>query len=570
MKRWKLIFNLVIAGLAVISLMNPVQAADLHDTRSVQMDISNQTGEFGIDVSEHNGAVDWQSAYRAGVRFAFIRVGYRGWGTGEIMDDIKADINIRNAKAAGVKIGLYFYSKALNSNEAAEEANFVLEKMKGVSLDLPIMLDVEFDGINDRLQSAELSKQQMTENVLAFCGVMNNAGYNSGIYASKAFIQQHFNINDITANGINTVWLAHWNDTTDYSGKFDFWQYQIGEITGIKNKVDLDRWIVPGKTYHQGWKLENGRWWYRNLDGSYPASQWKEDKGQLYYFDEQGYMVTGWKKLSNQWYYFFQNGGAAGEGWQKIRDIWYYFLPNHSMATGWEMLNENYYYFQQSGQMMQDGWLLIGNKWYYFDDQGVMQSDIWTNGYYIKPNGEMAASEWVFKDNSWYYFDGNGHSVRGWQQIESKWYYFNSDGVMQYNCRIGNYYLLSDGEMAAGTWLLENKQWYYFNQDGIKATGWQQINGSWYWFDTNGIMASDSWISGQYYVDSSGKMLSDCWCNVDGKWYYLSTDGRYITGWLYYHNNWYYLLDNGEMATDMRVDQNRYYINDSGVYQPGQ
>ena len=82
-------------------------------------------------------------------------------------------------------------------------------------------------------------------------------------------------------------------------------------------------------------------------------------------------------------------------------------------------------------------------------------------------------------------------------------------------------------------------------------------------------MASNAWISGQYYVNSSGRMLTDSWCFDQGKWYYLSSDGRYQTGWLYYNNNWYYLLNNGEMAVDRRVDQDRYYVDNNGVYQPG-
>lgn len=569
MERWKLMFNFVISGLIAVSLVNPVMALDLHDAGIMRMDISSQTGESGIDVSEHNGVVDWQSVYQSGVRFAFIRVGYRGWGTGRILSDIKADINIKNAKAAGIKVGAYFYSKALNTIEAAEEGNFVLSKIKDMSLDLPVMLDVEFDGKNDRLQSADLSRQQMTDNVLAFCNVLNNAGYNSGIYASKDFIQQNFNIDEITGNGNNTVWLAHWNDTTDYSGSFDFWQYQIGKVSGVKNDTDMDRWLYPGRTYHQGWKQQDGKWWYRNLNGSYPVSQWKTDNGQSYYFDEQGYMVTGWQQMSNQWYYFFPNGNAAGEGWQLINGSWYYFLSDHRMAIGWQAVNGSYYYLQQSGQMMQDGWLRIDDKWYLFDARGVMQSDLWTNGYYIKPNGEMAASEWGHKDNHWYYFNSDGHVVSGWQQIKNDWYYFDTNGIMQSDCWIGSYYLLPDGRMALNTWDLFHDQWYYLDSNGSKAVGWRQIDGYWYWFDENGVMASNAWISGQYYVNSSGRMLTDSWCFDQGKWYYLSSDGRYQTGWLYYNNNWYYLLNNGEMAVDRRVDQDRYYVDNNGVYQPG-
>ena len=570
MKHWKLLFNVGMAGLMVMSAIEPVSALDSHGSDSaVRMDIANDAGEFGIDVSEHNSIVDWKSAYQSGVRFAFIRVGYRAWGTGKILSDIKAETNIKNAKAAGIKIGVYFYSKALNTSEAVEEANFVLGKIKGVSLDLPAILDVEYDGENDRLQSSDLSKQQITENVLAFCQVLNNAGLNSGVYASKDFIQQHFNIDEVTGSGNNILWLAHWNDTTDYSGGFDFWQYQVGSVGGVKGRTDLDRWIYPGQTYHQGWKIQNGRWWYRNLNGSYPVSQWKNENGQSYYFDEQGYMVTGWKMLSNQWYYFSANGNAVGPGWQKIDGSWYYFLSDYHMATGWEALNGSYYYLKQSGQMMQNGWLLIGNKWYLFDDQGVMLSDVWTNGYYIKPSGEMAAAEWVFKDNHWYYFNGDGHTVSGWQYINNHWYYFNSDGVMQSDCWIGNYYLFPEGRMAADTWYLFNNQWYYFDHNGNKVTGWQMINGCWYWFDANNVMASNAWINGKYYVDSSGKMLTDSWCLDQEKWYYLSSDGKYLTGWLYYNNNWYYLLNNGEMAVDMRVDQNRYYVDSNGIYQPG-
>ena len=144
-----------------------------------------------------------------------------------------------------------------------------------------------------------------------------------------------------------------------------------------------------------------------------------------------------------------------------------------------------------------------------------------------------------------------------------------ANGVMQSDCWIGNYYLFPEGRMAADTWYLFNNQWYYFDHNGNKVTGWQMINGCWYWFDANNVMASNAWINGKYYVDSSGKMLTDSWCLDQEKWYYLSSDGKYLTGWLYYNNNWYYLLNNGEMAVDMRVDQNRYYVDSNGIYQPG-
>ena len=176
-----------------------------------------------------------------------------------------------------------------------------------------------------------------------------------------------------------------------------------------------------------GWQKDSKGWWYRNNDGSYAASTWKQIDGKWYYFDLSGYITIGWKNLGGKWYYF-DNNGVMQSGWNKLSGKWYYFDGNGAMQTGWICYGGKWYHTDSNGAL-QTGWQQLQNKWYYFDGNGAMQTG------------------WISYGGKWYHTDSNGVMQTGWVQLQGKWYYFKSSGVMAANEWIGHYYLQADGSM---------------------------------------------------------------------------------------------------------------------------
>ena len=142
-----------------------------------------------------------------------------------------------------------------------------------------------------------------------------------------------------------------------------------------------------------GWVASNGRWWYRNADGSYPANCWQKIDGSWYHFDAQGWMQTGWLKDGGTWYYLSPSGAMA-TGWQKIDGSWYYFNASGAMQTGWINLGGTWYYLSSSGAMV-TGWQQIDGSWYYFDGSGAMYANRWCGDYYLGSSGAMLTNAWT-------------------------------------------------------------------------------------------------------------------------------------------------------------------------------
>lgn len=196
----------------------------------------------GIDVSYHNGKLDWGVIKNAGVDFAIIRAAYRGYGEkGTLVKDTEFANNILGAQAQGIPVGVYIYSQAITTAEAVQEANFILNIISGYSIDLPVVFDYEFAGVEDgRLDSAwssgKLNKSKMTDITLAFCDTVKNAGYDAMVYANKSFLNTNIDHTAIENAGYQ-VWLAHYTTNTNYTGEYKIWQYTSdGSIPGIANK----------------------------------------------------------------------------------------------------------------------------------------------------------------------------------------------------------------------------------------------------------------------------------------------------------------------------------------------
>ena len=202
----------------------------------------------GLDVSTYQNNIDWQKVKADGMDFAIIRSGYRSYGSeGKLNPDDYFVKNITNARAAGVMVGIYFFSQAVTELEAIAEAEYAVELLHeaGVyDLDLPIFMDYEFaGGTSGRLNKANLSKSAMTKNAVAFCERIKALGYEPGIYANLNFLNK--SIDGATLSQTYKIWAAQYNTACDYEHDYDWWQYaSSGTVNGISGRIDSNFWYV--------------------------------------------------------------------------------------------------------------------------------------------------------------------------------------------------------------------------------------------------------------------------------------------------------------------------------------
>ena len=192
------------------------------------------SGTMGIDVSKWNGTIDWNAVKNSGVSYVIIRVGYRGSSQGALIEDPKFKTNIKGATAAGIKVGVYFFTQAVDEVEAVQEASMVLDRISGYKISYPVFLDVEGSGgRGDAIDSAT-----RTAVCKAFCNTIKNAGYTPGIYANKTWLSSKM---DAGALSGYKIWLAQYAKTPTYTGRYDLWQYRSnGKVSGISGNVDLN------------------------------------------------------------------------------------------------------------------------------------------------------------------------------------------------------------------------------------------------------------------------------------------------------------------------------------------
>lgn len=258
-KSIKKIMSLLLAG---TMLVTPITASAftggsifpekdyVYRTYNHQDRFANMKIQHGIDVSYHNGNLDWSVIKNAGVEFAILRAAYRGYGDeGTLLKDSKFAEYIRGAQSYGIPVGAYIYSQAITTKEAVQEANYILNIVKNYSLDLPIVFDYEFSPsskgrTNLAWAEGELNKTKMTNITLAFCNTIKSAGYDVMVYANKTFLTKNID-HEVIENAGYDVWLAHYvnqNENnyqgTNYTGDFKIWQYtSTGRIPGIADKV---------------------------------------------------------------------------------------------------------------------------------------------------------------------------------------------------------------------------------------------------------------------------------------------------------------------------------------------
>ena len=208
-----------------------------------------KAAKLGIDVSYFNSAIDWNAVKAGGIDFAIVRVAGRTWEKGLLFEDedsyrqgTNGGFYLQGAKEAGLEVGAYFYSNAINAKEAVEEAEFALDILKrsGVTLDMPIYYDLEYSGEYPRGRADRLNLIQRAAVVKAFCGKIEEAGYQAGVYAGEYFFSRSLRLADVAPY---KVWYAVYTNNfalPDYRG-FDIWQFSESiRINGMPDETDMN------------------------------------------------------------------------------------------------------------------------------------------------------------------------------------------------------------------------------------------------------------------------------------------------------------------------------------------
>lgn len=216
--------------------------------------VSGKSIRHGIDVSKYQGSINWEKAKAAGVEFAIVRVGFRGYGAaGNIVRDEYAVQNIKNAYAAGVEVGVYFFSQAITEEEAEEEAlycyNFLKDNKLQEYISLPVFIDYEYAGDPGRLGGANLTARQHQAICDEFGNVIKEYGYEPGIYANHSMLTDDMQPAESSTYSYMNYWIARYNNATNYANKYVFWQYASrGTVDGISvNTVDCNFWYEDRK-----------------------------------------------------------------------------------------------------------------------------------------------------------------------------------------------------------------------------------------------------------------------------------------------------------------------------------
>ncbi|MED9952204.1 MAG: GH25 family lysozyme, partial [Collinsella sp.] len=308
----------------------------------------------GIDVSEHNGTINWQSVKDAGIDFAILRVGFAGDTSGGRLDNYFKR-NVSECERLGIPYGVYLYSYARNEDEAQAESRLMLSALKGHSPTLPVYYDLEeqktnADGspkwtpFNDPSKLASIAK--------TFCGQIAAAGYKPGIYANVNWFKNYLTDPCFLSSGWS-IWTAqYWYGgrydeclglTPDAPAKYDCWQYSArGSVPGVSGDVDVSYWFGEGLGDH-----------------------WQETDEGKYYVSSNGQPYKGWKLISGVWYWFDPaKGGAMATGLHECNGSMYYFHSSGAMATGWVLDGGSWYYAGGSG-VLASGWLRLGGAWYW-------------------------------------------------------------------------------------------------------------------------------------------------------------------------------------------------------------
>lgn len=392
-KKGGILFRRCCATLLTITMLGMIPAGKAHAVNA------NGAIARGIDVSMHNGTINWGQVANAGIQFTFIKVGSTKSGV-----DPQFAANITGAQAAGLKTGIYLYSYATTPEQAAEEARLVLEWINPYTVNYPIVYDIE-----DKCHK-NLSDQQMIDIINAFCIAIDEAGYYPMVYSYKNMF-----LGKLSIAGWDK-WVAQYADSCEYNNNVCFWQYSShGSVSGVSGRVDVNyqykdysSLIIPeGFVEHNGsvrfyrnWRMQKG---------------WNEYNGTKYYLDGAGNLVRGWFTDASGNYYLTPADGSIARGQYQVDGADLYFTAEGVQTTGWVTIGEaKYFYDPANNGIMKREW--------YSDAQGMR--------YYFDPGDGHMAAGWFSAADQTYYADGEGHIVTGICEIDGQPYYFDASGAL--------------------------------------------------------------------------------------------------------------------------------------------
>ncbi len=209
---------------------------DADGTENMELQFDNGSARLGIDVSKWNEEIDWEAVKNEGIEFAIIRCGYRGASSGALVIDPRYEENIKGAIEAGIPVGVYFFTQALDEVEAVEEASMVIRLIEDYDVDYPVFLDSESAGGSGRADG--LDSEERTRVHRAFLQTIEAAGYETGVYASRNWLNDRI---DMTKLSDYKVWLAEYAEAPTYDEYYHMWQYTSkGTVDGISTNVDLN------------------------------------------------------------------------------------------------------------------------------------------------------------------------------------------------------------------------------------------------------------------------------------------------------------------------------------------
>ncbi len=408
-----------------------------------------------IDVSEWQGDIDWAKAKSAGVEGAIIRISY-GWGNGY---DKKALRNISECKRLGIPFGIYMYSYAENSGNAASEGADVASLLRkaGVNpndLQYPVYYDLEAWSWTGHAHPTSPAVYDGIVN--AWFSQLRNAGYsNLAVYSYTSYLNNELNSSNIHAK---TRWVAQYGSRMGYtawSSNDRGWQYSSSvRVNGISGSVDVN--AFGGKTYVQTgkWVWKDNHQYWQEADGAYARNKeiYDASTDAWYWIDADGSMVQ------NKDVYLRSNGGK-----------WVRYDENGKMVKGEDYRYGGWYNFDSVTGAMSKGLTYVnssGGKWVYYDEvtgkmvygEKYLNADETSAGwYYFDPvTGKRVTGDVYLKSNGgkWVRYDENGKMVKGLQYRDKSWYYFDS----------------TTGAMAHGrTWVPQWNAWHYF--DAVTGRG---------------------------------------------------------------------------------------------------